>query len=126
MDTDWLFLIAPLTPDEITNAAGTRAVLDAIRERGRWVKLLSAWAAYTRPALMEKARHLDLTFRIIRRSAQQKGFEVPSRRRVVARRFVWTAGRRCLIRDHKAYVVVSKVVIRVVIGGILPRRTTHP
>ncbi|ESY41033.1 hypothetical protein X745_32525, partial [Mesorhizobium sp. LNJC374B00] len=50
---------------------------------------LFADGAYDRLKLMDKATYLDFVVEIIRRSDDQKGFEVLPRRWVVERTFGW-------------------------------------
>lgn len=75
---------------------------------------------------MDKAAYLDFVFEVIRRSDDQKGFQVLPRRWVVAR----TVGRmtrwRRLVRDYEARIDVSEAMILVAMGGNLLRRNVHP
>lgn len=74
-----------LTTADISDSAGAQAILDGIRRRWPWVKHLFADGAYDRLKLMDKATYLDFVVEIIRRSDDQKGFEVLPRRWVVER-----------------------------------------
>ncbi|MER9645328.1 transposase [Mesorhizobium sp. M0239] len=69
-----------LTPADISDSAGAQAILNGIRKRWPWVKHLFADGAYDRLKLMDKAAYLDFVVEIIRRSDDQKGFEVLPRR----------------------------------------------
>jgi hypothetical protein len=69
-----------LTPANLSDSAGAQAILDAIRKRWPWVKHLFADAAYDRLKLMDKAAYLDFVVEIIRRSDQQRAFELKRRR----------------------------------------------
>ena len=55
------------------------------QKRWPWVKHLYADGAYDRLTLMDKAAYLRFVLEIIRRSEQQKGFQVLPRRWVVER-----------------------------------------
>ena len=57
--------------------------------------------------LMDKAAYLDFIVEIIRRSDDQKGFEVLPRRWVVERTFGWMTRWRRLVRDYEARIDVS-------------------
>ncbi|MET3524705.1 hypothetical protein ABID25_006576 [Mesorhizobium abyssinicae] len=91
-----------------------------------WVKHLFADGAYDRLKLMDKAAYLDFVVEIIRRSDNQKGFEVLPRR--------W--GRRADLRlDDKmaplrtqlrgAHRRLSRDDILVAMDGDLIRRNAH-
>jgi transposase len=76
--------------------------------------------------LMNKAAYLDFVIEIIRRSADQKGFEVLPRRWVVERTFGWMTRWRRLVRDYEQRIDVSHAMILVAMGGNLVRRNAHP
>ena len=126
VDTDGRLLMVHLTPADISDSAGAQAILDAIRKRWPWVKHLFADAAYDRLKLMDKAAYLDFILEVVRRSDQQKGFEVLPRRWVVERSFGWMTRWRRLVRDYEERIDVSQAMILVAMGGNLLRRTTHP
>ena len=71
----------------------SRVELYAIRKRWPWVKHLFADSAYDRLKLMDNAAYLDLVVEIIRRSDDQREFEVLPRRWVVERTFGWIGSR---------------------------------
>ncbi len=93
-DTDGRLLMVNLTTADISDSAGAQAILDGIRKRWPWVKHLFADGAYDRLKLMDKATYLDFVVDIIRRSDDQKGFEVLPRRWVVERTFASCATTR--------------------------------
>ena len=76
VDTDGRLLMVNLTTADISDSAGALAILDGIRKRWPWVKHLFADGAYDRLKLMDKAAYLDFVVEIIRRSDDQKGFQV--------------------------------------------------
>ena len=123
---DGRLLMVHLTSADISDSAGAQAILDAIRKRWPWVKHLFADGAYDRLKLMDKAAYLDFIVEIVRRSDDQKGFEVVPRRWVVERTFGWMTRWRRLVRDYEARIDVSQAMILVAMGGNLLRRTTHP
>ena len=124
VDTNGRLMMINLTPADISDSAGARAILDSIRKRWPWVKHLFAGGANHRLKLMEKAAYLDFVIEIIRRSDDQKGFEVLPRRRVVERTFGWMTRWRRLVRDYEQRIDVSHAMIAM--GGNLLRRTVHP
>ena len=77
---DGRLLMTNLTTADISDSAGGQAVLDGLRQRGPRIKHLFADGAYDRLQLMDKAAFLDFAIEIIRRSDDQKGFQVPPRR----------------------------------------------
>jgi transposase len=126
VDTDGRLLMVNLTPADLSDSAGAQAILDAIRTRWPWVKHLFADAAYDRLKLMDKAAYLDFVVEIIRRSDDQKGFEVLPRRWVVERTFGWMTRWRRLVRDYERRIDVSHAMILVAMGGNLLRRNANP
>jgi transposase len=126
VDTDGRLLMINLTPADISDSAGAQMILDAIRKRWPWVKHLFADGAYDRLKLMDKAAYLEFVLEIIRRSDQQKGFEVLPRRWVVERTFGWMTRWRRLVRDYEHRCDVSEAMIRVSLGALLLRRIAHP
>ena len=111
---------------DISDSAGAMAILEAIRKRWPWVKHLFADGAYDRLTLMDKATYLRFVIEIIRRSEQQKGFQVLPRRWVVERTFGWMMRWRRLVRDYEKRIDVSHAMIHVAIGSLLVRRNAHP
>ncbi len=126
VDTDGRLLMVNLTPADISDSAGAQAILDGIRKRWPWVKHLFADGAYDRLKLMDKAAYLNFVVEIIRRSDDQKGFEVLPRRWVVERTFGWMTRWRRLVRDYEKRIDVSNAMILVAMGGNLIRRNAHP
>ena len=126
VDTDGRLLMVHLTPQTSPTAPAPRRSWTAIRKRWPWVKHLFADGAYDRLKLMDKAAYLDFVIQIIRRSDEQKGFEVLPRRWVVERTFGWMTRWRRLVRDYEARIDVSEAMILVAMGGNMLRRTTHP
>jgi hypothetical protein len=94
-----------------------------LEERG---KLLFADRAFDRRKLMDKAAYLDFVIEIIRRSDDQRGFQVLPRRWVVERTFGWITRGRRLVRDYETRIDVSEAMILAAMGGNLLRRNAHP
>jgi putative transposase len=114
-----------LTPADISDSAGAQMILDAIRKRWPWLKLLFADGGYDRTQLMDKAVFLDFVVEIVRRMEGQKGFEVLPRRWVVERTFAWMTRWRRLVRDYEQRIDVSEAMIHVAMGSLLLRRISH-
>jgi transposase len=66
-DTDGRLLMVNLTPADISDSAGSTAILEVIRKRWPWVKHLFADGTYDRLKLMDKAVYLDFVVENIRR-----------------------------------------------------------
>src|SRR6202142_3463698 len=126
VDNDGRLLMVNLTTADIADSAGAQVILGAIRKRWPWVKHLFADGAYDRLNLMDKAAYLDFVIEIIRRSDDQKGFQVLPRRWVVERTFGWMMRWRRLVRDYERRIDVSHAMILVAMGGNLLRRNAHP
>jgi len=126
VDTDGRLLMANLTPADISDSAGGRAILDGIRKRWPWVKHLFADGAYDRAQLMDKAGFLDFTIEVIKRSDAATGFEGLPRRWVVERTFGWVVRWRSLVRDHEQRLDVSEAMIQLTMGSLMLRRLAHP
>jgi transposase len=109
-------MINPTSAD-ISDSAGAQMILDAIRKRWPWVNHLLAAGARDRLKLMDKAACLDFTVEIIRRSDDQKGFEVLPCRRGVERTFGWMIRWRRLVRDDDERVDLSQAMILVAMFG---------
>jgi len=56
-----------LTPADICDSAGARAILDAIRKRNPWLKHLFADGAFDRTRLMDKAAFFGYVVELVRR-----------------------------------------------------------
>jgi len=63
---------------------------------------------------------------IVRKMADQKGFQVLPRRWVVERTFSWMTRWRRLVRDYERCTDMSEAMICVSIGTLLLRRVAHP
>jgi len=126
VDTDGRLLMVNLTTADISDSAGAQAILDGIRKRWPWVKHLFADGAYDRLKLMDKAAYLGFVIEVIKRSDDQKGFQVLPRRWVVERTFGWMVRWRRLVRDYEQRIDVSHAMILVAMGGNLLRKNAHP
>jgi transposase len=126
VDTDGRLLMVHLTAADISDSAGAIAILEGIRKRWPWVKHLFADGAYDRLQLMDKAAFLEFVIEVIRRSDDQKGFEVLPRRWVVERTLGWMTRWRRLVRDYENRIDVSEGMIFVAMGANLLRRNAHP
>ncbi len=125
VDTDGRLLMVNLTPANISDSAGAREVLRALRAKWPWLKTLFADSAYDRKNLMDEAAFLDFTVEVIRRIEGETGFHVLPRRWVVERSFAWMTRWRRLVRDYETRVDVSVAMAHVAMGSLLLRRISH-
>lgn len=126
VDTNGRLLMVNLTTAEIPDSAGAQAILDVIRKRWPWVNHLFVDGAYDRLKLMDKADYLDSVVEIIRRSDDQKGFEVLPRHWVVERTFGWMIRWHRLVRDYERRIDFSHAMVFVAMDGNLIRQNAHP
>ena len=125
VDTDGRLLMLNCTAANISDSAGARDILEALRKRCPWLRHLFADSAYDRGRLMDKAASLDFTVEVIRRIEGEPGFKVLPRRWVVERTFAWLTRWRRLVRDYEARVDVSEAMAHVALTSLLLRRISH-
>jgi putative transposase len=125
VDTDGRLLMVNLTTADISDSAGARMILHAIRTRWPWIKHFFADGAYDRRKLMDKAAFEDFVIQIVRRIDTEPGFKILPRRWVVERTFAWMTRWRRLVRDYEQRIDVSKAMIHVAMGSLLLRRIAH-
>jgi putative transposase len=125
VDVDGRLLMVNLTPADISDSAGAKAVLRALRAKWPWMKTLFADSAYDRAGLMDEAAMLDFTVEVVRKIEGQTGFQVLPRRWVVERTFAWMTRWRRLVRDYEARVDVSEAMTHIAMASLLIRRISH-
>lgn len=76
--------------------------------------------------LMDKAAFLDFVVEVVRRTDNDPGFKVISRRWVVERSIGWLTRFHRLVRDYEERLDVSETMIFMAMGSLLLRRITHP
>src|ERR1022692_1537934 len=122
VDTDGRLLAVNLTTADISDSAGARMILHAIRTRWPWIKHFFADGAYDRRKLMDKAAFEDFVIQIVRRIDTEPGFKVIPRRWVVERSIGWLTRYRRLVRDYEERLDVSEAMIFLAMGNLLLRR----
>lgn len=80
VDADGRLLMVNLTPADISDSAGAKAVLRALRAKWPWMKTMFADSAYDRAGLMDEAAMLEFTVEVVRKIEGQSGFQVLPRR----------------------------------------------
>ena len=117
VDTEGLPLRVVIHSAGMQDRDGAALVLDRIRTRFPWLQLVWADAGYdARQVKAAVARLPVLQMEIVRRSDDQKGFEVLPRRWVVERTFSWLGRNRRLAKDYEnlastlaAFVAVASI-----------------
>jgi putative transposase len=125
VDTDGRLLMVNMTTADVSDSAGAREILGALRKRWPWLTHLFADSAYDRGRLLDKAAFLDFTVEVVRRIDKDPGFKLLPRRWVVERTFAWLTRWRRLVRDYEARIDVSEAMNHVALGSILLRRISH-
>lgn len=125
VETDGRLPMVNLTPADVSDSAGAKAVLRALRARWPWMTTLFADSAYDRAGLMDEAALLDFTLEVMRKIEGQAGFQVLPRRWVVERTFAWMTRWRRLVRDYEARIDVSEAMAQVALASLLIRRISH-
>jgi transposase len=125
VDTDGRLLMVNLTPADVQDAAEAERIIAAVRQRWPWLKHLFADGAYDRSKLASQAAFRDFVVEVVRKLADQQGFQPLPRRWVVERTFGWMTRWRRLVRDHEARLDVSEAMIHVGLGSLLLRRVSH-
>ena len=126
VDTDGRLLLVNLTPADVQDAAGAEQIIAAVRRRWPWLNHLFADGAYDRGRLMSQAADRDFVIEVVRKLADQQGFQPLPRRWVVERSFGWMIRWRRLVRDYEERCDVSEAMIFVSMGSLLLRRIAHP
>ena len=126
VDTDGRLLMVNLTTADVQDAAGAERILKAVRRKWPWLTHLFADGAYDRGKLASLAAYKDFTLEVVRKLADQKGFQVLPRRWVVERTFGWMTRWRRLVRDYEVRLDVSDAMIDLGMGALLLRRVAHP
>ena len=117
VDTEGLPLRVVIHSAGMQDRDGAALVLDRIRTRFPWLQLVWADAGYdARQVKAAVARLPVLQMELVRRSDDQKGFEVQPRRWVVERTFSWLGRNRRLAKDYEnlastlaAFVAVASI-----------------
>ena len=117
-----------MTPADVQDRDGARQLLlEKLKSRFGWLQVIWADGGYTGKLVKEVssiARHVNLRFEIVKRSDQQKGFEVLPRRWIVERTFGWLIQSRRLVRDYEVLTSHSESMIYLSMFKRMLRRIT--
>jgi len=75
---------------------------------------------------MSQAAYRDFVIEIVRKLANQDGFQPLPRRWVVERTCGWMTRWRRLVRDFEERCDVSEAMMRVAMSSLMLRRIAHP
>ena len=124
VDGDGRLLMVNLMPANVSDSAGARTILNAIRRCWPWIRHPFVDGVHDRTRLMGKAVFLDFVIEVVRRPDNEPGFKVAPRCRIIERGFARLTRRRRLVRDHEQRLDVSEDMIRAALGCVL-RRISH-
>lgn len=125
VDSNGPLLMVNLTTADISDSAGTQAILDALRKRWSWIRHLFADGAYDRRRLLDKAAFLEFVIEVVHRIDADPDFKPIARRWVVERTFGWLTHFHRLVRDYEARLDVSEAMIYAAMASLPVRRVTH-
>jgi transposase len=126
VDTDGRLLMINLTSADVQDAQGADQIIKAERQRWPFLKHLFADGAYERGRMMSQAAYRDFVIEIVRKLANQDGFQPLPRRWVVEQTFGGMTRWRRLVRDDEERRDVSEAMIGVAMSSLMLRRVAHP
>jgi putative transposase len=112
VDTLGLILVVLVTAADVSDAAGGQKLLQTLG--GRYPRLARIWADSAYQGLIRwLAEHLRVVLEIVKRSAEQVGFEVQPKRWIVERTFGWLNYYRRLSKDYEQDTRSSECMVYV-------------
>jgi transposase len=124
VDTLGLVLGVVVTPANVTERDGAKAVLRRVLAWFTWLRLLWVDGGYTGTAFANwvKARRSKLDVQVVKRSDDMRGFIVLPRRWVVERTFAWLFHHRRLVRDYETTITSAEALVYIAMIRIQLRR----
>jgi transposase len=124
VDTLGLLLGVVVTPANVTERDGAKAVFCRVLAWFTWLRLLWVNGGYTGAAFANwvKARRSKLAVEVVKRSDEVRGFKVLPRRWVVERTFGWLLHHRRLVRDYEATITSAEAMVYIAMIRIQLRR----
>ena len=122
VDTQGLLLAVAVHPADVQDRDGAKQVLS--RLVGRFPRLERIWAdgAYAGKLVQWAGDIGGWSLEVVRRPAQQHGFQVLPRRWVVERTFAWLGRCRRLSKDYEALPETTETWVYAAMTGIMLRR----
>ena len=122
VDTLGLLLAVAVHPANVQDRDGARLVLQRLLGRHDRLRLIWADGAYG-GKLVEWARTVGgWSLELVRRPAQQRTFQVLSRRWVVERTFGWLNLQRRLRKDYEALCETTETWLYIAMTGLMLHR----
>lgn len=124
VDTLGLVLGVVVTPADMTERDGAKAVLRRVLAWLIWLRLLWVDGGYAGSAFANwvKARRRKLAVQVVKRSDDVRGFKVLPRRWVVERTFGWLLHHRRLVRDYEQTIASAEALVYIAMIRIQLRR----
>ena len=124
VDTLGLVLGVVVTPADITERDGGKAVLGRVLSWLSWLRLLWVDGGYTGDAFANWVKTLrpKLAVEVVKRSDEIQGFKVLPRRWVVERTFGWLMYYRRLVRDYERTISSAEAWVYIAMIRIQLRR----
>ena len=127
MDTLGLLLAVQVQPAAVQDPTGAPAVVAEAKQRAPKLLLLWADGRYGGPSVAAAATAVGLRVEVVKKPADQKGFNVLPHRWVVERTFGWFGKyRRLAGRDFETNPRNSETWIKLCMCNLLVRRLTKP
>lgn len=117
---------AAVTPASTTDRDAATAILPALRNRFRTLRLIWADSGYTGHLVDWAANTLGLTLEIVKRTDNLHGFHVLPRRWVVERTNAWLMRSRRLARDDETHTASAQAMILWSMTTLMSRRLALP
>jgi putative transposase len=124
VDTLGLVLGVVITPANVTERDGAKAVLRRVLAWFTWLRLLWVDGGYAGDAFANwvRAHRRELAVEVVKRSDDVRGFKVLPHRWVVERTFGWLMHHRRLVRDYETTITSAEAVVYIAMIRIQLRR----
>lgn len=126
VDTIGLLLVVMVTAASIQDRDGGRGILRALRDKLASVRHIFADGGYQGQLLATAKSAWGIVVEVVRKPADQRGFEVLPRRWVVERTFSWLMRFRRLARDYERLPATHEAIVKWAMVGIMLNRLAPP
>jgi putative transposase len=125
VDTLGLLLLVMVTPASLHDRDGGVQLCDEVQQQLARIKKIWADSAYRGELLDDVQVWCRFVLEIVKRSADQKGFQVQPKRWIVERTLRWLNPYRRLSKDYENTTESSESMIKIAHIHVLPRRVVH-
>ncbi len=123
VDTLGLLIAVVVTGANVQDYHGAKPVLESVKDRCPRLKVVWADGIYEKQFLIDWVKtECSWELTIIKRSDQEKGFQVVPKRWVVERTFAWLGRYRGLSKDYERLPETSEAMIRLAMIHIMIQR----